>query len=226
MSEEKTNRCFQPELFNRWAEINREMKELEGKNDEASSARYAELLDELLCVDSALQPSRRAMGNARKPEEHGPGVPGPKPVETPGPKLHRRGGASRTAGAAGHESSSRCPAAAYWDLSEARQMSDLGDLTERELRLTAAVYARLGAARHLRQTGRLPDQIGGAWNIIAMRVVLRERGTDPTLTPDEQLVFDAIIREGRLPGGAVRLVEKAPDREQGPREGDGPPARG
>ena len=105
-------------------------------------------------------------------------------------------------------------------------MSGLGDLTERELRLTAAVYARMGAARHLRQTGRLPDQIGGAWNIIAMRVVLRERGTDPTLTPDEQLVFDAILREGRLPGGAVRLVEKAPDRDQGPQEGDGPPAQG
>jgi hypothetical protein len=66
--EEKANRCFQPELFNRWADINRELKELEGRDDEAPSARYTEMLDELLCVDSALQQSRRAMGNAGRPQ--------------------------------------------------------------------------------------------------------------------------------------------------------------
>ena len=88
-------------------------------------------------------------------------------------------------------------------------MSDLNSLTEQELKLTAVVYARLGAVPPLRQTGRLPDRIGGLWNVIPMRVVLRERGSDPTLTPDEQLVYDAILREGRLPGGAVRLVGEA-----------------
>jgi hypothetical protein len=67
----------------------------------------------------------------------------------------------------------------------------------------------MGAAKHLRETGRLPDRIGGLWNVIPMRLVIEERGTDPTLTSDEMLVYEAILREGRLPGGAVRLVDKA-----------------
>jgi hypothetical protein len=57
--------------------------------------------------------------------------------------------------------------------------------------------------------GRPPDRIGGPWNVIPMRLVIQERGSDPALTPDEQLVYDAILREGRLPGGAVRLVGDA-----------------
>jgi hypothetical protein len=85
-------------------------------------------------------------------------------------------------------------------------MSDWHGLTKRELRLTAALYARSGAAAHLRETGRLPERIGGPWSVIPMRLLIGERGPDPTLTPDEQLVYDAILREGRLPGGAVRLV--------------------
>ena len=93
-------------------------------------------------------------------------------------------------------------------------MNDLSDLTERELKLTAALYARMGAVPHLRETGRLPDSIGGLWNVIPMRLVLKERGTDPTLTQDEQLVYDAILREGRLPGGAVRLLREAGNREE------------
>ena len=85
-------------------------------------------------------------------------------------------------------------------------MNEATDLKERELKLTAIVYARMGAAAHLRATGRLPDRIGGLWNVIPMRLVIEERGTDPILTPDERLVYEAIIREGRLPGGAVHLT--------------------
>jgi hypothetical protein len=85
-------------------------------------------------------------------------------------------------------------------------MSALSGLTERELRLTAAVYARHGAAAHLRETGRLPDRIGGPWSVIPMRLIIEERGPDLTLTPDEQLVYESILREERLPGGAVRLA--------------------
>ena len=44
-----------------------------------------------------------------------------------------------------------------------------------------------------------------------MRLIIEERGLDFELTPDEQLVYDALIREGRLSGGAVRLVD--PQRE-------------
>jgi hypothetical protein len=62
-------------------------------------------------------------------------------------------------------------------------------------------------------------QRGGQEDVIAMRVVLRECGPDPTLTAEEQLVYEAILREGRLPGGAVRLVGEATDRQQGRPEG-------
>lgn len=81
------------------------------------------------------------------------------------------------------------------------------ELTPRELKLTAILYAKLGAATAVRKTGRLPDQIGGNWNWVPMGVVMRERGADAplVLTDDEQLVHDAIVRENRLPGGAVLL---------------------
>lgn len=83
------------------------------------------------------------------------------------------------------------------------------DLTEKELRLTAALYARTGdILEHVERTGKLPDTIkAGGGMAIGMRVVIQERGTDITLTEKEQKVYDAIVREGRLPGGAVRLAE-------------------
>jgi len=86
--------------------------------------------------------------------------------------------------------------------------------SERELKVTAVLYVRLGAVPHLRETGRLADRIGGTWNSIPMNLVLRERGTDPTLTEEEQLVYDAIVREHRLPGGAVRLISASSPHEE------------
>lgn len=83
-------------------------------------------------------------------------------------------------------------------------------LTEQELRLTAAVYAKLSVHKYLREHGRLPDTIGGAHSLIVMKVVLNERGRDLTLTADEQAIYDAIVREQRLPGGAVRLIPEEP----------------
>jgi hypothetical protein len=102
-------------------------------------------------------------------------------------------------------------------------MNALSGLSDRELRLTAAVYARQGAASHLRQAGRLPDRIGGLWSIIPARLIIAERGTDLMLTADEQLVYDAILREGRLPGGVVRLVRGASGLEPGQPERDNQP---
>lgn len=46
-----------------------------------------------------------------------------------------------------------------------------------------------------------------------MRLIIEERGTELTLTADEQLSYDAIIREGRLPGDAVRSVDEPSSRE-------------
>ncbi len=92
-------------------------------------------------------------------------------------------------------------------------MGDADWPSERELKVTAVLYVRLGAVAHLRETGRLADRIGGMHNCIPMNLVLRERGTDPTLTAEERLVYDAIVREHRLPGGAVRLVGESPPDE-------------
>ncbi len=85
------------------------------------------------------------------------------------------------------------------------------DLTPRELQLTAILNTKLGPAKVLRERGTLPDEIGGNWNWVPTNVVMRERGADAplTLAADEQLVHDAILREGRLPGGAVFLPSTA-----------------
>jgi len=87
-------------------------------------------------------------------------------------------------------------------------MPELEGLTEQELKLTAILYCRHQAHKHLKATGRLPEKIGGPWSVIPMRLILEERGTDPVLTVEEQEVLDAIRREQRLPGGAIRLVER------------------
>ncbi len=46
--------------------LNAELTALEGKTDPASRERFAELLDELLNLDMAMGPVRRAMGRAQK----------------------------------------------------------------------------------------------------------------------------------------------------------------
>ena len=82
------------------------------------------------------------------------------------------------------------------------------ELTEQELKLTAALYAKRGAADHVKRTGKLPQSIGTGGMHIGMRLLIEERGRDIILTAQEQLVYDAIKRKRRLPGGAVRLVAK------------------
>jgi len=78
----------------------------------------------------------------------------------------------------------------------------------RELKLTAALYAkRKGVLEHVRNTGKLPEQINTGGFNIGMNILIRKRGTDITLTDDEQLVLDAILREKRLPGGRVVLID-------------------
>lgn len=87
-------------------------------------------------------------------------------------------------------------------------MSEPLDLSERELKFTAIVYCMHGAHKYLRETGRLPDKIGGLWSVIPMRLAIERRGVNPQLSPEEQEVYEAILREQRLPGGAVRLVSR------------------
>lgn len=83
------------------------------------------------------------------------------------------------------------------------------ELSEKELKLTAAVYAtNKRVVDNVRKTGKLPETIPNGGFHIAANVIIRKRGEDITLTEDEQLVFDAILREGRLPGGSVILVSE------------------
>ncbi len=77
-----------------------------------------------------------------------------------------------------------------------------------ELRLTAAVYTLLGAASYLKEHGRLPDRIGGPWNYLPANYMIQQRGTDFELDEDERPVYEAILREHRLPGGSMVLVDE------------------
>lgn len=41
-----------------------------------------------------------------------------------------------------------------------------------------------------------------------LRLLLQRRGMDFELTADEQLVYEALLRERRLPGGGAHLVSQ------------------
>lgn len=78
----------------------------------------------------------------------------------------------------------------------------------KELKLTAALYAsRPGVVAHLRFAGILPSDINMGGGCIGLHLLIESRGPDIDLTPDEELVYDAIIRERRFPGGRAILVE-------------------
>jgi hypothetical protein len=78
----------------------------------------------------------------------------------------------------------------------------------KEIKVTAMVYAsRHTIVDHVRATGKLPDVIPMLGFPVAMKVLIGRRGTDPDLTEDEKMVYDAILRERRLPGGGVILLE-------------------
>ena len=83
------------------------------------------------------------------------------------------------------------------------------EYSNKELKLTAAVYTKLkGVLEHVRSTGRLPEEIYNGGAHICSRLIIEKRGTNITLTPDEKMVLDAIVRERRLPGGSVILFKE------------------
>jgi len=65
-----------------------------------------------------------------------------------------------------------------------------------------------GVLTHVKEFGTLPLKIDASFAYIPMRLIIEARGADITLTPNEQLVYDALIRGGRLSGGWVHLVDK------------------
>jgi hypothetical protein len=76
-----------------------------------------------------------------------------------------------------------------------------------ELKITAILYANNpNVVLYLKATGKLPEEIPNGGFPIGMRVIIERRGMDPELREDEQLVYEAILRERRLPGGGVNFV--------------------
>ncbi len=85
---------------------------------------------------------------------------------------------------------------------------DKKEYSNKSVKLTAAVYATSEkVVKYVKEYGKLPDEIYSGGLHIAMRVIIEKRGTDIILTEKEKLIYDAIIREGRMPGGSVKLVE-------------------
>lgn len=85
-------------------------------------------------------------------------------------------------------------------------MSD-HEYTHPELKLTAILYAHNPqVVAHLKKNGKLPDVIRDAGFATGLRITIETRGRDPELSEDEYLVYEAILRENRLPGGGVKLI--------------------
>jgi hypothetical protein len=78
-----------------------------------------------------------------------------------------------------------------------------------ELKLTAILYAHNPqVVAYLKKNGKLPDVIHDAGFATGLRITIETRGRDPDLSEDEYLVYEAILRENRLPGGGVKLLSK------------------
>lgn len=89
-------------------------------------------------------------------------------------------------------------------------------IDEKGLKLTAAIYATAAdLLEHVKATGRLPEKMTPRpWLVIPMRLIIEKRGTDITLTPNEQLMYDALLRERRLPLGNAVIVNQEKEADQ------------
>ena len=82
--------------------------------------------------------------------------------------------------------------------------------TEQELRFTAILYAtRDDIIEYTRSNGKLPAKIPLGGFPTAMNILIKRRGIDAILSENEQLIFDALINEKRLPAGGVILIPGA-----------------
>jgi hypothetical protein len=89
----------------------------------------------------------------------------------------------------------------------------LSEFSERELKLTAALYAQMkDVLKHVRATGKLPQKMWHGGAEIGMRLLIERRGTDIKLTAEEKLVYNAILRCKRLPAGRVLLTDEKKER--------------
>ncbi|MHC1740617.1 MAG: hypothetical protein AB9897_05845 [Anaerolineaceae bacterium] len=79
--------------------------------------------------------------------------------------------------------------------------------TEQELRFTAILYSTRGdIVEYVQSKGKLPAKIPVGGFPTALNFFSRKRGFSPNLSEQEQLVFDAIIHEKRLPAGGAIFI--------------------
>ena len=68
--------------------------------------------------------------------------------------------------------------------------------SDKQLKRTAALLAsRPGVVDHVRRTGQLPAKIPSGGMHISARLLIERRGWDIELREDEQLVYDALVRD-------------------------------
>jgi hypothetical protein len=72
--------------------------------------------------------------------------------------------------------------------------------TERELKFTAVIYAsRSEIVEYIRKNGKLPARVPLGGFPTAMNLFAVKHGTEVELSEEAGLVFDAILKERRLP---------------------------
>ncbi len=77
------------------------------------------------------------------------------------------------------------------------------------LRINAALYALApGVLAHVKTTGALPENIEFGGAPVAMKLLIAKRGTDITLSADEELVCQALIKLGKYPAGSIVLLDE------------------
>ena len=76
-------------------------------------------------------------------------------------------------------------------------------MNDRGRKIDAILYAdRASILAHVKATGHIP-KIEKATFGCGFAHIIERRGSDPELSPDEQLVYDALLRDGTPPGTVV-----------------------
>jgi hypothetical protein len=79
----------------------------------------------------------------------------------------------------------------------------------KSLKMTAAMYAkRKEVVDYIREHGVLPEKINAGGFPAMFGHNLHTRGVDLELTEKEQMVYDAILRSGRTPGGMAQVIDE------------------
>ena len=83
---------------------------------------------------------------------------------------------------------------------EAAQPEIQKTISERGRKIDAILYTGRGLVlEYVKATGHMP-RIDKASFGLGFAHIIAKRGPDPELTPDEQLVYDALVRDGTPPG--------------------------